>query len=590
MTVELVERAQRGDHEAFDVLATAAYHRLYAIARRILRDGYAAEDAVQDALVRAWRDLRSLRDPDRFDAWLHRLLVNACHDQVRRTRRRPVAVEGIDADPGGPEAGFGAVVDRDELERAFLGLSVDQRAALVLTHYVGMSAVEVAADPRGPAGDRLLTTPLRRQGDARDPHVVRRAVCSPGGRAMNEPIERALADWLRDGPDTGPREGLHATLAATRRTRQRPTWTFVERWLPMQLTMQRGPAPRQLALLFLLVLLLAAVAATAVFIGSQRREAPLTGPAANGLVLYDSGGTLWAIDGDATPRALSIGLGEALNPSHSPDGTQLAFWTRTGERTPWSIYVADADGGNARNLTGDMQLAPEPWANITWEPGGGRIAFATSENGTNVVYVAPSDGSGPPVRLSEADGDRSAPIWSPDGRWIAYRLRRMSDDGAVHLAIAGPDGSAEQVLATDPMPNASFRGSQWAPDSTRVAYFRQENGRHVVGVVDLDGQETIITPADTEGFNPVWSPDGTKIAYALEGGGAVVAAPDGTEISQIPVGLAGCGIAWAPDGTSMLGLGTDCEKIVRFPVDDPSAAELLFEGAIGGLSWQRTAP
>jgi RNA polymerase sigma-70 factor (ECF subfamily) len=89
LTSELVERAQRGDHEAFDALATAAYHRPYAISRRILRDGYAAEDAVQDALVKAWRDLRGLRDPGAFDAWLHRLLVNACRDQGRRNRRRP---------------------------------------------------------------------------------------------------------------------------------------------------------------------------------------------------------------------------------------------------------------------------------------------------------------------------------------------------------------------------------------------------------------------------------------------------------------------------------------------------------------------
>jgi RNA polymerase sigma factor (sigma-70 family) len=74
---DLVERAQRGDHEAFAALATAAYHRLYAIARRILRDGYAAEDAVQDAIVKAWREIRGLRDPGAFDAWLHRLLVSA---------------------------------------------------------------------------------------------------------------------------------------------------------------------------------------------------------------------------------------------------------------------------------------------------------------------------------------------------------------------------------------------------------------------------------------------------------------------------------------------------------------------------------
>ena len=152
MTTDLVKRAQRGDHEAFDALATAAYHRLYAIARRILRDGYAAEDAVQDALIRAWRDLRALRDPERFDAWLHRLLVNACADQTRRRTRRAVEVLGLEFEHGSIDDQLGQLIDRDELERAFLDLPVGQRAALVLTHYVGLSASEVGAILGIPAG------------------------------------------------------------------------------------------------------------------------------------------------------------------------------------------------------------------------------------------------------------------------------------------------------------------------------------------------------------------------------------------------------------------------------------------------------
>ena len=143
MASELVERAQRGDHEAFDALATAAYTRLFAIARRILRDGYAAEDAVQETLVRAWHELRGLRDPDRFDAWLHRLLVNACKDEVRRLRRRPFEVPVLAIDQASLEDHLGQLADRDELERAFLKLTVEQRAALVLTHYVGLSAADV---------------------------------------------------------------------------------------------------------------------------------------------------------------------------------------------------------------------------------------------------------------------------------------------------------------------------------------------------------------------------------------------------------------------------------------------------------------
>jgi RNA polymerase sigma-70 factor, ECF subfamily len=136
-------RAQHGDREAFDALATALYDRLYAIGRRILRDGHAAEDAVQEALIRGWRDLRSLRDPERFEAWMHRLLVNACHDQSRRSRRFEVEVPAISLDRTDPSDDYAGVVQRDELERAFLELAVEHRAALVLTYYVGMPANEV---------------------------------------------------------------------------------------------------------------------------------------------------------------------------------------------------------------------------------------------------------------------------------------------------------------------------------------------------------------------------------------------------------------------------------------------------------------
>lgn len=144
MAIDLVERAQRGDHAAFDALATGAYHRLYAIARRILRDEYAVQDAVQDTLVRAWRDLRGLRDRSRFEPWLHRLLVHACADQGRRDRRHRAEVTAVDVDRASPADDTARFADRDELERAFLQLSPEHRAVLVLVHYVGMSAPDVA--------------------------------------------------------------------------------------------------------------------------------------------------------------------------------------------------------------------------------------------------------------------------------------------------------------------------------------------------------------------------------------------------------------------------------------------------------------
>jgi RNA polymerase sigma-70 factor (ECF subfamily) len=178
LTSELVERAQRGDHEAFDALATAAYHRLYAIARRILRDGYAAEDAVQDALLRSWRDLRGLRDPEAFDAWLHRLLVNACHDQVRRARRRPIELPDLDIERPARQDELAELVDRDELERAFVDLSVEHRAVLVMHHYLGLTAPEIARQLRIPPGTvasrlhygiRAMRAALRRDAEMTPP-------------------------------------------------------------------------------------------------------------------------------------------------------------------------------------------------------------------------------------------------------------------------------------------------------------------------------------------------------------------------------------------------------------------------------------
>jgi RNA polymerase sigma-70 factor, ECF subfamily len=144
MGSELVPRAQRGEADAFESLIRATYDGLYATAYRILRERDAAEDAVQDAIVRCWRDLRGLRDPDRFEAWLYRLLVNACRDHMRRSRRRPSVV--YDQPMEMPMSGddFATVAEHDALERAFLALPADQRIALVLTHYVGYSAPEVA--------------------------------------------------------------------------------------------------------------------------------------------------------------------------------------------------------------------------------------------------------------------------------------------------------------------------------------------------------------------------------------------------------------------------------------------------------------
>ena len=155
---DLVDRAARGDHDAFALLLGATIARLEAVARLILHDQELARDAVQDAYIRAWRDLPGLRDPERFDAWLHRLTVNACLDIARRRRRRVIEVELTPINPFVVGDLTGQVADRDQLERGFRRLGPDQRAVLVLHYYVGMSVpmlAETLGIPLGTAQSRL---------------------------------------------------------------------------------------------------------------------------------------------------------------------------------------------------------------------------------------------------------------------------------------------------------------------------------------------------------------------------------------------------------------------------------------------------
>ena len=157
MQQDLVERARRGDHDAFASLAAAAIFRLDAAARLILRDPDQAKDAVQETLVRAWRDLRALRDPSRFDAWIHRLLMRAVQDQFREAKRQRSVVTLLRPDASIRD-GSEAIAIREQLERGFLRLTMEHRTVLVLRLYLGLSLEETATTigiPVGTAKSRL---------------------------------------------------------------------------------------------------------------------------------------------------------------------------------------------------------------------------------------------------------------------------------------------------------------------------------------------------------------------------------------------------------------------------------------------------
>ncbi len=148
----LIEAARSGNEEAFASIARGSADRLYAVAHRILRDVGLAEDAVQQTLVTAWRQLPELREVDRFDAWIHRILVNACYAEAKRARRWSANVRMLPVDgPATPDTTLG-VATRDALDRGFRRLPPEQRAVFVLHHYLGWPLAEIAETLGVPLG------------------------------------------------------------------------------------------------------------------------------------------------------------------------------------------------------------------------------------------------------------------------------------------------------------------------------------------------------------------------------------------------------------------------------------------------------
>jgi len=185
---QMVVQAQGGDRDAFERIVNVSFDRCHGVAMRLLRDREAAEDAVQQAMVNIWRDLPRLRDPSRYDAWSYKLLLRACYAEYHRTPRwMPAIGDGTTVEPHAGDD-YGAVIDRDQLERGFRRLSMDHRAVVVLHHYLDLPLDQVASVLEIPVGTvksrlhRALaemrsvleadTRPVRRQGSAQEPHYT----------------------------------------------------------------------------------------------------------------------------------------------------------------------------------------------------------------------------------------------------------------------------------------------------------------------------------------------------------------------------------------------------------------------------------
>ena len=424
---------------------------------------------------------------------------------------------------------------------------------------------------------------------------------------MNESMDRALDDWLHERPENGSREGLERALAATRRVGQRPGWTFPERWLPVQLTMVRTPTWRPTLGIVTVALLILAVMATAIFIGSQRRD---TSPFRNGALVFEQDGDLFIVDQlGATPRPLVADPGADEGPIFSPQGDRIAF-VRDAGPDGWGIMTVRPDGSGLTQLG----LAPDTIDQgpiLVWAPDGSAL-LATSRFPVccpGLAYVFEVDGS--PSGTLDVGGDAMAEgrtAWRPGSRHIAV----LGGDG---VSITNADGTNVRRLLIGP--GEAFEGPlEWSPDGKHLSLWNGNPDDLRITIADIErdgtlsGSHQLATRFDGQGplgqrmLGPTWSPDGEHLAVALEHESTVqvrILAPDGSEHridGPTVIDLWPESIAWSPDGRSIVVSGdalwndpeTHSNRIdtKTWLVDVATSAWTELQTPV--QSWQRLAP
>jgi dipeptidyl aminopeptidase/acylaminoacyl peptidase len=366
-------------------------------------------------------------------------------------------------------------------------------------------------------------------------------------------FERDLPDLLVDLAQPTVPSYRDDIVQLTAHTRQRPAWTFPERWLAMDATVQRVPiAPfnwRFLALTALLIL--AAVAIAIVAAGAKRPlPAPAYGPASNGLFAYEARGDIFVADPTTgTSRLIVGGPTHDTDPRFSPDGLRVVF-VRDGAAGPSGVIV-DPDGSNLRiprgepcqdcngwSWSGDSRTILvtstaigrdlEYWNTVTDDhifvdiPGEVRMAAFRPPDDTTIAYIAGTPNAGYWLYAAKRDGTHRTELasaadigyfeYSPDGTQIAYEAYVAADDEWT-VRIVRSDGTDDRLLET----SASVLQQgwpRWSPDGQMLMVWRTYVGREpILSILRSDGSLVRDTPAIGGSWDSSWSPDGTAIVY-----------------------------------------------------------------------------
>jgi Tol biopolymer transport system component len=420
---------------------------------------------------------------------------------------------------------------------------------------------------------------------------------------QHDDLDQLLTAWL-DDPYTPPAPHyLSKVLERSRRTRQRPAWTSLERWLPMADRIPRAALapPIRLALLVLIVVLVAAVAAGVAVVGARlldptrpidKSRAPYPIPKGGAAVIvFDAGdanasqetGDIYTVRADGTDlRQLTSGPDVESLPVFSPDGERIAY--RLKQNGSDSVAIMDGGGGSRKTLFSVSQpgcLGTQ----LGWSPDGSSIVFSVSVacDGQNVLELVATDGASPATALVDTPINADSAAWSPNGAQIAL-AGTDPKDGSSGLYVVDVDPAHELAgglqprlisSPTGPTTTSLWMTPRWSPDGTTVAAAAGTDsacdssaGTLDVFVVKADGSGQRAVAAETaKEYDPTWSPDGLKLAFLrivdpsedVNGRPCTVAMwvanADGSNAHRVP-GLGtdpGQSPFWSPDGTRLLG-------------------------------------
>jgi dipeptidyl aminopeptidase/acylaminoacyl peptidase len=407
--------------------------------------------------------------------------------------------------------------------------------------------------------------------------------------------DRVIAIWLTEIAPESHVDYLDETLEALDGIRQRPAWASPGRWLPMQLTLPRVVVPRAAPYLALLALLLIGLMIALAVVGGQQRLPAPFGLAATGLIAFESEGDILVADADGSGRRPLIATpGGQWSPTFSRRGDRIAYWSAPTPGDPASLYVADADGANARLLTGEPRFSvPDALPALSWSPDDQRLAVSSD----GVLYVVNVDGTDV-QRIGKPTHQRSGPVWSPDGTLIAYTGQPQGDPyTSTSSWVIAPDGTGdEEVIPAEGGYEIANVNPSWSPDSrsllvhTGVA-FEGEDTDIYIAQRDAAGQWSYWTIVGglTRDYHPSWSNSGTQFSFIriVEGSNPeqlqlMVANADGLNVRRVsnaaPRFNAQC---WSPD-----------DRFIRSfaPYDDPAQRTMLLIPLDGSAIVEIPAP